>query len=95
MTVARRMMPPRTFIAEQALALESTRRKVQEVREQALAKHQEVLRTRNARLVEVNEALKRTVERVRKQHQAAAANLRSETISRDVHVRVSRSLESL
>jgi signal transduction histidine kinase len=88
-------IPPRNFIAEQALTLESTKRKVQEVKQQALAKHQEVLRARNARLVEVNEALKRTVERVRSQHQAAAANLRSETISRDVHVRVSRSLESL
>ena len=95
MTQATRKTPPRRFIAEQALALESTRRKVQEVRRQALAKHQEVLRVRNARLVEVNEALKMTVARVRKQHQAASANLRSETVSREVHVRVSRSLESL
>jgi signal transduction histidine kinase len=97
MTPNTRKIPPRSFIVEQAqvLALQSAKRKVQEVRRQTLAKHQEVLRTRNARLFEFNEALKRTVVLVRERQQAATANLRSETISREVHVRVSRSLESL
>ncbi|MDE1853665.1 MAG: HAMP domain-containing histidine kinase [Thaumarchaeota archaeon] len=83
------------FAARQTAVLEETRKQVDEVRRKALAAHAKILADRNAKVAEVNEALKVTMARVKAQHRLVAANFRQEAINRDVHVTVNRGLESL
>jgi signal transduction histidine kinase len=83
------------FIAQQSAILEETRKSVEAVRRRAIEVHQRTLKERNRTISMVNQNLKRTVDAVKAQHRAVTANLRREAINKDVHISVSRGLESL
>lgn len=84
-----------TFLAKQAEMIRQTRSTVDKVKRQALAVQQETLRVRDSKHAEISRSLGVTVDRVKDRHEAIRSNIRQAAISRDVHLRVSRSLESL
>ena len=79
----------------QAEVLADARLKVEEVKSRAQAAHSRTMKERNARVLQVNEALQDTIARVNAQHRAFAAQLRVQAIDRQVHMNVSRGLQSL
>ena len=83
------------FVVRQSGVLEETRRMVDQVRARALAIHANTLDERNARIAKVNEALRQTVARVNARHKEVAAKLRKEAVQKEVHITVTRGLESL
>jgi signal transduction histidine kinase len=95
MTVTTERTHKTRFVAQQSEILEETRKSVDVVRRRANEAHLRTLKERNKAISMVNQNLKKTVEMVKAQHKAAAANLRREAISKDVHISVSRGLESL
>lgn len=83
------------FLLQQAAMIKQTRASVEEVKRRALAVQAETIRKRGIKHAEISRSLAITVSRVRGRHEAVRSNIRQTTISRDVHLRVSRSLESL
>ena len=83
------------FLAQQTSMIRQTRSSVEKVKERALAVQEETIRLRDAKHAEISKSLAMTVSRVRGRHEAVRSSIRQATISRDVHLRVSRSLESL
>ncbi|MGH9917789.1 MAG: sensor histidine kinase [Nitrososphaerales archaeon] len=83
------------FLAQQTAMVKQTRSSVEKVKRKALAVQEETIRMRDSRHAEISKSLATTVTRVRGRHEAVRSSIRQATISRDVHLRVSRSLESL
>jgi signal transduction histidine kinase len=83
------------FLAQQTAMVKQTRSSVEKVKRRALAVQEETIRMRDSRHAEISKSLAMTVARVRGRHEAVRSSIRQATISRDVHLRVSRSLESL
>jgi len=83
------------FLTQQTVMVRRTRASVDKVKQRALAVQAETIRIRDIKHSEISKSLGVTVTRVRERHEAVRSNIRQATISRDVHLRVSRSLESL
>jgi signal transduction histidine kinase len=83
------------FLTQQTAMVKQTRSSVDKVKRRALAVQEETIRLRDSRHTEISKSLAMTVARVRGRHEAVRSSIRQATISRDVHLRVSRSLESL
>jgi signal transduction histidine kinase len=83
------------FLAQQTAMIKQTRSSVEKVKQKALAVQAETIRMRDIKHAEISKSLGATVVRVRGRHEAVRSSIRQATISRDVHLRVSRSLESL
>jgi signal transduction histidine kinase len=83
------------FLAQQTAMVKQTRSSVEKVKQRALAVQEETIRMRDSKHAEISKSLAMTVARVRGRHEAVRSSIRQATISRDVHLRVSRSLESL
>jgi signal transduction histidine kinase len=83
------------FLAQQTEMIRETRSSVEKVKQRALAVQAETIRKRDLKHAEISRSLGLTVTRVRGRHEAVRNSIRQATISRDVHLRVSRSLESL
>jgi signal transduction histidine kinase len=83
------------FLTQQTVMIKQTRASVEKVKRQALSVQAETIRMRDIRHTEISKSLGETVVRVRGRHEAVRSSIRQATISRDVHLRVSRSLESL
>ena len=95
MSVKRAPLRPVSFPDRQEAVLNEARRRVAEVKQRALSVHAHVLEERNARAAEVRVFLTATIAKVNAQQRIVAAALRQQAISRDVHVTVTRGLESL
>jgi signal transduction histidine kinase len=76
-------------------AVARTRRGIEKVREQAMGTYSVNLKNRQKNLQVVSENLDRTVKEIRLRHETVRAKLNQEAVTRDVHVRVNRSLEAL
>jgi signal transduction histidine kinase len=83
------------FLTQQTVMIKQTRASVEKVKRKALSVQAETIRMRDIRHAEISKSLGETVVRVRGRHEAVRSSIRQATISRDVHLRVSRSLESL
>jgi signal transduction histidine kinase len=83
------------FLSQQTAMVKQTRSSVENVKKRALAVQEETIRIRDLKHAEISKSLAMTVSRVRGRHEAVRSSIRQATISRDVHLRVSRSLESL
>lgn len=83
------------FLEQQTAMVKQTRSSVEKVKQRALAVQEETIRMRDSKHAEISKSLATTVSRVRGRHEAVRSSIRQATISRDVHLRVSRSLESL
>jgi signal transduction histidine kinase len=83
------------FLTQQTAMIKRTRSSVEEVKKKALAVQAETIRMRDIKHAEISKSLGATVVRVRGRHEVVRSSIRQATISRDVHLRVSRSLESL
>ncbi len=83
------------FLTQQTAMIKQTRSNVEKVKQRALAVQADTIRRRDIKHAEISKSLAMTVSRVRGRHEAVRSSIRQATISRDVHLRVSRSLESL
>jgi len=83
------------FLDQQAVMIKQTRSSVERVKQKALSVQAETIRMRDVKHAEISKSLGETVAQVRGRHEAVRSSIRQATISRDVHLRVSRSLESL
>ena len=83
------------FRSHQEEVLGSTRMRVEEIRRKAVSSQKATVERRNASLAAYGEKFGMTVENVRMQHASVRNTLRRETVSKSVHVRVSRSLGAL
>ena len=83
------------FRQRNALAVSQTRKRIEEVRTRAVETYTSNLAKRQKKLQEVSQNLDVTVRSIRHKHQLLRARLSQEAVSRDVHVRVNRSLEAL
>jgi signal transduction histidine kinase len=85
----------RQFLNQQLAAVELSQKRLANLKQNAGARHAELLRRRNLELREIKQSLNRTIASVQARHESAKTNLRGEAIRRDVHLRVNRSLEAL
>jgi signal transduction histidine kinase len=83
------------LLAKQTAMIKRTRRNMEKVKREALAVQTETIRTRDIKHAEISKSLEETVALVRQRHEAVRKNIRQTAVSRDVHLRVSRSLQSL
>jgi signal transduction histidine kinase len=83
------------FKERNAIAVSQTRERIQEVRNKAMETYASNLSKRQKKLQEVSHNLETTVRSIQYRHQLLRARLSQEAVSRDVHVRVNRSLEAL
>lgn len=94
------MKPPanpatQRFLTQQIIMIRQTKSRVEKVKQAALAVQAETISRRDVTHAEISRSLGMTVSRVRARHEAVRSNIRQAAVSRDVHLRVSRSLESL
>jgi signal transduction histidine kinase len=83
------------LLTRQMAMIKQTRKNMEKVKREALAIQTENIRTRDIKHSEISKSLEETVVLVRERHEAVRKNIRQAAVSRDVHLRVSRSLESL
>ena len=83
------------LLTQQMAMIKQTRKNMEKVKREALAIQTENIRTRDIKHSEISKSLEETVTLVRQRHEAVRKNIRQAAVSRDVHLRVSRSLESL
>jgi len=83
------------LISQQVAMIRRTRARMEKVKQVALAVQDETIRRRDATHAEISENHRITVARVRGRHEVVRRSIRQAAVSRDVHLRVSRSLESL
>jgi signal transduction histidine kinase len=83
------------LLTQQIAMIAQTRKNMERVKRSALAVQTETIRTRDIKHAEISKSLEETVTLVRQRHEAVRKNIRQAAVSRDVHLRVSRSLESL
>jgi signal transduction histidine kinase len=83
------------LLTQQIAMIQQTRRNMEKVKREALAIQTENIRTRDLKHSEISKILEETVTLVRQRHEAVRKNIGQAAVSRDVHLRVSRSLESL
>ena len=83
------------LLTQQIAMIAQTRRNMEKVKREALAIQTENIRTRDLKHFEISKSIEETVTLVRQRHEAVRKNIRQGAVSRDVHLRVSRSLESL
>jgi signal transduction histidine kinase len=72
-----------------------TAKRVAEMKQKAIAVHAEVIRKRNQKIAEVADSLNATMREIHSKHESMRTQIRRETINREVHLRVSRGLQSL
>jgi signal transduction histidine kinase len=75
--------------------IKQTKKNMEKVKRNALAVQTETIRARDTKHAEISRRLEETVVLVRQRHEAVRKNIRQAAVSRDVHLRVSRSLQSL
>jgi signal transduction histidine kinase len=85
----------RRFRSHQEEVLSVTRKRVDQIRQRAVTSQKATVEKRNASLAEYGKKFGKTVSTIRQQHASVRYNLRRETVSKSVHVRVSRSLGAL
>src|SRR2546430_263671 len=83
------------LLTKQIAMIKETRKRMEKVKREALTVQTEIIRTRDLKHAEISRSLEETVTLVRQRHEAVRKNIRQASVSRDVHLRVSRSLESL
>ena len=83
------------FRSRNIAAVEEARKRIEAFRNQALSTFERTKQEREKVITEVAQTLKYTVSDVQKRHELVRMRLRQESVRRDVHVRVSRSLGAL
>jgi len=83
------------LLTQQMAMIKQTRKNMEKVKREALAIQTENIRTRDIKHSEISKSLEETVTLVRQRHEAVRNNIKQASVSRDVHLRVSRSLQSL
>ena len=83
------------FQARNVAAVKNARERIEEFRRQAIWTFDKTKKERERVISEVAQTLNVTVNDVQKRHELVRRRLRQESVKRDVHVRVSRSLGAL
>lgn len=83
------------FKSRNTAAVEEARKRIEAFRRQALSTFERTKQERERVITEVAQTLKYTVSDVQKRHELVRMRLRQESVRRDTHLRVSRSLGSL
>src|SRR5205807_1006299 len=83
------------LLTQQIALIRQTRKNLEKVKRDALAIQTDNIRMRDLKHAEISRSLEETVTQVRHSHDAVRKNIRQAAISREVHLRVSRSLQSL
>lgn len=83
------------FHARNAAAVKHARERIEEFRQQALSTFEATKSEREKLIAEVSRTLEERVDEIQRRHRLVRKQLNQMAISRDVHVRVSRSLGAI